>query len=126
MSEDWWRALHAERAALAQHRREYLALKASGREQTEEEGKRSDAEAEAICTKTEAATVAVWQAGAKTWADIVLFAEVARYWMWDPEDPILNARFYNCLDIHDTGLDAQALAQLVNAVLQIAGKEVRS
>jgi hypothetical protein len=121
MAADWWRAIRDERDTFARHQQEYKALRASGLDLTEEDAKRSDAEAKAILARTEEATVAVWQAGAKTWADIVLFAELARYWMWDPEDPILDKDFEACLEIHDTSLDTQSVAQLVNAILCAPG-----
>jgi len=121
MAADWWRAIRDERDTFARRQQEYKALKASGRDRTEEEGKRCDAEAEAILARTEGATVAAWRAGAKTWADIVLFAEMARYWMWDPEDPFLDKDFEACLEIHDTSLDTQSVAQLVNAILCAPG-----
>jgi hypothetical protein len=120
MADDWWRALAAERALFARHSQEHQQRKAS-----EKALERIDSEADAAMDKTSQATHRVWRAGAKTWADVVLFAEIARYWMWDPEDPDLDAQYNGWLEIDDTGLDTQALAQLVKAVLTV-GKGVRS
>jgi hypothetical protein len=125
MADDWWRTLTAERAMHAGHKREHEQRKALAQTTLPAEMlARIDAEAQTAYDATTEATLKVWRAGAKTWADVVLFAELARYWQWDPEDPELDGEFKTWLKIDEIGLDMQSLAQLVNAVLTV-GKEGR-
>jgi hypothetical protein len=67
----------------------------------------------------------VWRKGAKSWADVALFAEMALYWNWD-EHAGLRAEYLEALRRCDRGdithMDEQSLAQLVRAVLSVEGR----
>ena len=121
---EWRRALAGLRQGFKLHEEEYDRWKAAGRQPSDEDLNRV-ADIDVLGDRVESASFAAWKAGAACWADIALFAEIARYWTWDPEDSGLEREFQAALQPHDTGLDTQALAQLVNAVLTV-GKEVRS
>jgi hypothetical protein len=96
----WERALAAQRAAYADP--------AHTEAQTDE----GDARLLAL-------THAIWRAGAKSVDDVRLFAEVALYWMWDPEDPDEHLAFRDALKLATRRLDEQSVAQLTNAVLAL-------
>jgi hypothetical protein len=121
---EWRCALAALRQGFELRGEEYKRWKAAGREPTNDDLD-PVADIDALSDRVDSVTHAIWAAGATCWADIALFAEVARYWVWDPEAPDLDKWFKAELEPHDTGFDDQAMAQLVNAVLQLAGKEVR-
>jgi hypothetical protein len=85
-----------------------------------------DEEIDAAHRKAIEATVAIWQAGPRTLADLRLFADVARFWEWDPKDEELDGDYRSLLDIpegHEDagGLDRHALALLINAVQTLIG-----
>jgi hypothetical protein len=72
------------------------------------------------------ATLAIWRRGARSAADLGLFAQMARYWYW----PLLTADakedddgFKEGLVLSPLGLDDQSVAQLVNATLQVLGRQ---
>jgi hypothetical protein len=117
---EWRRAVADLRQGFELRGEEYKRWKAAGREPTNDDLDRV-ADIDTLSDRVDSATHAIWAAGATCWADIALFAELARYWVWDPEDPDLDRCFKAELDPHDTGFDEQAAAQLVNAVLQLAG-----
>jgi hypothetical protein len=121
-----WRAMRARHNAIwAARTREYNRLKSLGENATEAHLDQFGSP-DAILDEQTAFALDSWRAGAKTWADVVLFAELALNWSFDPESPIDAAAYKALLVPHDTGLDDQSLAQLVNAVLTVAGKAVQS
>jgi len=119
---EWRRVLAEERAGHEARMQEHRRRKALGEDATEEDLDKI-ADIEALMDRTQETTLAIWRTGAKTWADVVLFAEVARYWKWDPEEPELDQNFKVALELDDARLDEQSLAQLVNAVLQLGGAQ---
>ena len=74
----------AWRSALAEHEAAYAA-------------EHDDEDTAAFDDKVSAATHSIWAAGATSWADVVLFAEMARYWMWEAEEPTLDAEYKTLL-----------------------------
>jgi hypothetical protein len=114
----WRRVVAEERAAWVKREQGWVA---SGKAMTNAE---LNAITEAACDKTRATIHAMWGDGASTWGDVVLFAEIAQWCNWGTEDSeVLEPDFHELLELTQQGsnlaLDNQALAQLVNAVLQV-------
>lgn len=114
IGECWRRAVADLRAGFAAREREYNRLRALGHEPTDAQMDKVG-NVEAMLDRVGDATLAIWRSGAKTWADVALFAELARYWVWNPDDQDLERRFREYLEPKEDGLDYQSLAQLVNA-----------
>ena len=81
------------------------------------DGPAQDGEVHELQERLAEATLAIWRRGARSVADLPLFARLAREWVC--------ADFKASLVPSPEGLDGQSVAQLVNAVLRVTGANVQ-